>query len=360
MSYIQSRSPLDQAKFLFRSRNFQALAQLADEILAADAAGFLATYYRGLAAMGEGDEILARNLIRKAQSVRPEIKNYDFLDPLYRRQGKSDAEILHQHLMTMELFSNVDTFLLSYPKCGRTWLRFMLGVYALKGGPGDPLNIEQISAANPDLATLEISHDDYPHWKPAGEIVTEKKVYKDKRVIFLARDPRDAIVSYFFQYTLRGDKDLAKDSSFDGDLSEFVRHDIGGLPSLVSYYNTWAANRDVPAAFLLITYEDIQKDVRGSLKQVVEFLGWPDYGADVLDRAVAAGDFESMHQLEASNALDNVRLQPPKDGNPEGFKVRRGVVGGFRDYLSERDIEWIDNYLRDELDDLFVQYKYAS
>ncbi len=110
----------------------------------------------------------------------------------------------------------------------------------------------------------------------------------------------------------------------------------------------------------MLAYEDLRRDVRASLREIVDFMGWPDYGPDVLDRAVAAGRFDNMRRLEADNTLGNVRLRPPADGNPDGFKVRRGSVGGFKDYLSDDDIAWMENYLHSELDDYFGRYKYFS
>ena len=35
-------------------------------------------------------------------------------------------------------------------------------------------------------------------------------------------------------------------------------------------------------------------------------------------------------------------LRAGRDADPEAFKVRRGKVGGFRDYLSDDDVAWID------------------
>ena len=360
MQNIESRNLIEQANSLIKSKNYRALAQLTDVILAAQPDDFFATYFRGLAAMGQSDENLGQSLIRRAESARPEVRKFGFMAPFYRHLGRPEVRSLCKRIVTMELFSTTDAFLLSFPKCGRTWVRFMLGAYALKGGPGDPLTVVEISATDPTLTSLEISHDDNPHWKPVGDIVTNKDAYQDKKVLFLARDPRDVIVSYFFQYTLRDDKHHANDSGFNGDLSAFIRQDIGGLRSVVRYYNTWATNREVPAEFKLVTYEDLQDDVRAVLKAIIEFLGWPVYGPVILDLAAQAGEFENMQQLERTDALKNFRLQPPTDGNPEGFKVRRGVVGGFRDYLTARDISWIDDYLGGELNDLFARYKYKS
>ena len=349
-----------RATDLARSENYGDLARLSNRLLEADANGFLANYFRGVAAMGLGETVSGREHIKKAEAIVPRVRKFDFLTPLLRRRGAPEVEVVFQRLALMLNFEVTDTYLLSYPKCGRTWVRLILATYALRGEQGDPLDVAEISHEKDGLSTIEISHDDYPHWKPSSQITDEKSAYQDKRIIFLTRDPRDVMVSYYFQYTLRGDKDRAGNAAFNGDLAAFMRQDIGGLKSLVRYYNVWAANRDEPASFMLITYEDLHKDVRASLREIVDFMGWPDYGPDVLDQAVAAGSFDNMRRLEADDTLGNVRLRPPADGNPEGFKVRRGVVGGFRDYLADEDIAWMENYLDSELDDYFGRYKYFS
>ena len=69
------------------------------------------------------------------------------------------------------------------------------------------------------------------------------------------------------------------------------------------------------------------------------------------------GSFANMRNLEATNAFDNPRLRPPEDGDPESFKVRRGKVGGFIDYLSVDDLKYVDHYLRDNLDGFYTMYR---
>ena len=64
-----------------------------------------------------------------------------------------------------------------------------------------------------------------------------------------------------------------------------------------------------------------------------------------------------MKNMEQDNVLNNARLKPPEDGDPEGFKIRRGKVGGYVDYLSKDDIEYIDQYLDANLDDFYSFYK---
>ena len=44
-----------------------------------------------------------------------------------------------------------------------------------------------------------------------------------------------------------------------------------------------------------------------------------------------------MKKLEAAGAFDSKILKPGNVTDPESFKVRRGKVGGYREYLTEDD-----------------------
>ena len=296
---------------------------------------------------------LARSLIH--------LKRWDEMIPFLERlrELQPDETEWDSNLAASKMFSATDVFALSYPKCGRTWARLVLGTYALNGAGGDPLEVYHITKNDPGLSTLNFTHDDYPHWKPFTAIHTDKSMYKGKKVVFFVRDPRDVLVSYFFQYTLRGDRKFANDPDFDGSLSDFIHYPIGGLQSIVRFYNVWADKRGVPDEFLLMRYEDMHADPLAAYKNLIGFIGWPDHGDGALAAAVAFGDFDNMKMLERNNTLNSVRLKPPEDDNPEGFKVRRGKVGGYVDYFSEDDTAFVNDYLERELDDFYGAYKSA-
>lgn len=342
-----------------RKDDFRLAAEACDGILAALPDQPDAIYLSGLCHGGLGNPGAGLKAIKRAVALKPEFQHYDILrDRLIQQGEKNQMRLLEARFLQYRLFRRVDAFLISYPKCGRTWLRFMLGIYVLgPDGSGDPLEVLKLTAASPDFATLEISHDDFPHWKPADKVFTDKQAYTGKKVIFLARDPRDVLVSYYFQYTRRNDRELANDAGFKGSLSDFVRHRIGGLASLVAFYNAWAANRHVPAGFQLVTYEEMSADPKKVLLDVVAFLGWPERDPGFIDDIMKLGSFANMRNLEATNAFNNPRLRPPEDGDPESFKVRRGKVGGFIDYLSVDDLKYVDHYLRDNLDGFYTMYR---
>jgi hypothetical protein len=319
---------------------------------------FDALYEAALRASSENRPQDAERLMAQAETIRPEIRHFGHMAGLLRQRGKGDWRSLHAaRLEEYRRLSGVDGLIISYPKCGRTWLRAMLGQYLLNGIPGDPLELEEICRADRSLPKLLISHDDFPHWKPWTEIVADKSLYKGKRILFLVREPKDTLVSYYFQYTKRGDQKHANDKGFSGSLSDFLRHPIGGLRSLVAFYNAWARARTAPAAFMLLRYEALQADPLASFTELLRFFKLPDHGADAVGEAVGFGRFDNLRALEQNDSFFNWRLSPPADGDPEGYKIRRGKVGGFRDYLSGADIAYVDDYLRDTLDDYYAFYK---
>jgi hypothetical protein len=116
----------------------------------------------------------------------------------------------------------------------------------------------------------------------------------------------------------------------------------------------------VPADFLLLRYEALQQDPTAWFTALLRFLQLPDHGTDAVQEAVSFGAFDNLRALEQNDAFFNRRLSPPKDRDPEGYKIRRGKVGGYRDYLSAADIAYVDDYLRETLDDYYAFYKPGS
>lgn len=59
-----------------------------------------------------------------------------------------------------------------------------------------------------------------------------------------------------------------------------------------------------------------------------------------------------MNKLEAAGAFDSKILQPGDAHDSESFKVRRGKVGDYIDYLETTDMAYVAEVMR-ELDPRF-------
>jgi hypothetical protein len=85
----------------------------------------------------------------------------------------------------------IDVYLLSFPKCGRIWLRLMIG-YVLRShyDLDHPeitqmiLQLEPLSTLNIAAPKFRISHDDNPHWKKSEELDKSKLQYSKAKVFF--------------------------------------------------------------------------------------------------------------------------------------------------------------------------------
>ncbi len=251
----------------------------------------------------------------------------------------------------------VDASIISYPKSGRTWLRMMM-TRAIQKEYDLPLTtnltLTQFYRLRPGIPLVEISHDDDPHYKTPDELETDKAQYRNQKVLLLVRDPRDAIVSIYFQYTRRKDKIHAGDPEYQGSLQDFLDYERGSLATLLRFYQIWQKNQKVPKAMLLLSYEELHQNPLASLRRAFDFLGFPPLSAAALDFAVEEGAFENMRALEEARAGGPL-LKPADTNDPESYKTRRGAVGGYVNYLSPTDTEKIESRLQAALGSFYAQ-----
>ena len=211
---------------------------------------------------------------------------------------------------------------------------------------------------HPQVPWITVVHDDRPMLKAPEELQTSKEKYRDKRVIFLARDPRDVIVSSYFEMKNRGqlfgdNPYETRKAVFSGSLPEFIRKKDGGFETILSYYNIWAENRDIPRDFLLVRYEDLKSDAHNELRRVIDFLGLGFIPDEILDEAVEFASFDNMRKMEAQGEFQNGILRPADQSNQESYKTRKGKVKGFADHLEEADISFINQVMREKLSPYF-------
>ncbi len=252
------------------------------------------------------------------------------------------AILLYNHFTT-------DVYILSFPKSGRTWVRMILaGVFSRLQGKGDIRDlVEDAKYFYRDGKRLKAT---FEHEDSRGTtfhmLERNKNRYKNKKVVFLARDPRDVMVSYFFEMTKR------KNLHFS-NISEFIRNPAYGIDTLITYMNVWAENRHVPEDFLLLTYEALHRDTENQIRKLLHFIGIHDAGVHITRQAVAASRFENMHRLERSGKLNTPELIPADRNDQESYKTRKGRVGGYADYLPEEDIVFISKKIDEELSPFF-------
>jgi hypothetical protein len=231
-----------------------------------------------------------------------------------------------------------DALVVSFPKCGRTWLRMMLGTALSQHYGVTVRNLRRLTDADvdhPGLPRVLATHDDSPQAKPPHRVMRSKRAYAGTKVVLLVRDPRDVVVSLYFHVTRR------RRLPYDGDLIDFVRDRVGGLASLLAFYDAWAPHL-TDDNVLLVRYEDMHVDPHRELRRMLGFLGVIDVDDAVVQRAVDDASFDRLQRLERYGSASTRALRTPSADDPESYKVRRGKIGGYRDYLGAPDIAAID------------------
>jgi hypothetical protein len=236
-----------------------------------------------------------------------------------------------------------DVFIISFPKSGRTWHRFLLGncLGALWGrSQVEAADVEELTADRSGMRTR------YDHnganfadaILPDHPIVANSRLWEGRKVIFLARDPKDVLVSAWHHARYR-------QSSFSGPISDFVRSRYAGIDKLLVAHNRWWEHRDRATAHIVLSYERMHSDLGGVLRDTIGFLG-VEADPPAVARAVAASSFEAMRAAEASKRVEHGSLRTHSGtrdrSDDRARKVRSGKVGGYRDHLSTEDIAYID------------------
>ena len=253
-----------------------------------------------------------------------------------------------------------DVVFVSYGKSGRTWLRLMLSrFFQQRFGleEGVFLEFDNLHRQNAAIPKVYFTHGNYlPDYTGHPDVFED---FADRRVVLLIRDPRDVAVSQYFQWGRRmrpHKKWLNRYPEHGAELSlfEFVHDHESGLTRVIEFQNRWAEAFARLDQLLLIHYEEMRARPEGALQQTLEFMGFSP-SAEELKDGVAYAAFDNMRKLEEDGSVraSGQRLVPGQHGDWDSYKVRRAVVGGYRDYLDATQRAAIDARLAAELNPAF-------
>ena len=147
------------------------------------------------------------------------------------------------------------------------------------------------------------------------------------------------MVSLHLQLTKRGFKSGA---SFQGSVKDCIVDPVFGAESTVAIINHWLDEWRGSDRFMVWNYEECRQDPEKHFSRIIEFADLGPVREDLLRESIEFASFDRMKKMEKQGEVNKVMLQPGDPQDPESFKVRRGVVGGYRDYLDDEDVRRID------------------
>jgi hypothetical protein len=183
-----------------------------------------------------------------------------------------------------------DTFIVSYPRSGNTWTRFLIANLLQ---PEEPVTFANIERVIPDATALS---NKAMKRVPRPRIVKTHEYFdpRYRKAVYLVRDPRDVAASL---YQFRRKSGLI-DDTFPIEKYVAERFIPGDLDvSWAEHVGSWLGARRKHPGFLLVRYEDLQRDVSAELVRIGNFLG-VNATAERVAMAVERSGAERMRKLE--------------------------------------------------------------
>ena len=243
-------------------------------------------------------------------------------------------------------FASADAIVVTLPKSGTTWLRVFLYSYFC-GLERRPFTLKDHGLAGAGVPRLMFTHDLFDHGaeprlltRLRGRYLIPPRERRTKPILLMVRDPRDVIVSLYFELRRNGAR-----PSYAGTLAAMIEHPAFGIERLVDVLNCWIRDWAGQPQFTLIRYEACRREPETTFREVLRFLGFREVVEAVFQKSVEFAGFENMKRLEEVKQFDYRGLARADPGDPESFRVRRGIVGGYREYLTSEQVDILDRAL---------------
>ncbi|XP_077538035.1 sulfotransferase 1C2-like [Haemaphysalis longicornis] len=272
-----------------------------------------------------------------------------------------------------------DLFIVTYPKCGTTWMQQIVYHILMNGNlPDDELDVVL------RLPFLEVQGADAGRYGPKpGAYKThlpfDKHPYSpEAKYIYVARNPYDCCVSFFY-HTKNFPVYHYEDGTFDDFFDKFIAGKVD-FGDYLDHLLSWYAHRN-DANVLFVTFEDLKRDPGAWVLRVAEFMG-EDYVSrlredkGLLEKIVSAVSFTRMKgSLNAKFRKEDHEGKDEADVSPmtnsqytidalhpavlKGLKAfeaffakpmtgdfaRKGEVGDWKRHFDEKHVEKMKQYI---------------
>ena len=226
-----------------------------------------------------------------------------------------------------------DVFIIGHPKSGNTWLAYMLAILfcsdrqhavtmanvghyipCIHGRDADIAKHEK-------LPTPRFFRNEYP----VHPVLYPKTIY-------LLRDPRAVLVSYYHMYgVVRPQAPLTLESFIDQYLVKGFLSNFEPLERWDRQVLTWHKRARDSDRILFVKYEDMVEDRKSVLEKVARFINVPPSDTRMAE-AVERGSFAEMRKDEDAHGAESYLKIKDKR---ENF-IRRGQTAGWKDEMSPK------------------------
>lgn len=219
-----------------------------------------------------------------------------------------------------------DIFLISYPRSGNTWMRFLLAFIYYNCPPQD---LKELETTIPDIHTsLDFINEKLPRPRIIKSHFSEMP--PQGKILYLYRDGRDSLISfYFYLYPNSEKRPTFLDFLNSGQKDTFVGNWSKHIQKALSF------RKKEPYRIHMLKYESLVSNPEFQLSQVLKFLEL-SVSEENLKSAIHVCSLENLKQMEKQTR----NLLP---GEKPFF--RNGSLEQWRDFFSDQEIRILNKQL---------------
>ncbi|XP_041649036.1 amine sulfotransferase-like [Cheilinus undulatus] len=249
-----------------------------------------------------------------------------------------------------------DVFVVTYPKSGTIWLQQIL---LLTEAKGDLSSVSPEGINNADLVPwievtgsrkgfisapsprFRVSHLPYK-FMPAA--LSRKK----GKVIYVARNPKDVLVSYFYFHNFATMLETPK--NFEDFFEKFMTDRVFG-GSWFEHIKTWYSHKD-DMNMLFITYEEMIQDLPTVVRRISSFLG-KDLTEEQLANVVKHSTFKNMRKIPQASYE---QISDDLLNHSQGRFMRKGTIGDWKNHFTVAQNEKFNEVFQREMKDFPLSF----
>jgi hypothetical protein len=253
-------------------------------------------------------------------------------------KNRIEASYRFNGFQPINTFEPDDIFIVGYPKSGNTWMQYLVS--------------SVIFGIDSEFQSGKLALDIVPdvhaktHYKRYGNITFFKSHHLPnkgyKRVIYLIRDVRDTMISYY---------QMNKALGYDVTLEEMVVSGVSLFPcKWLRHVTEWRDNT-FRADILVVRYEDLLSDTIKELKRICAFARL-ERSDRLLENAVTGNEIGKIR--EKAKMFGGMGHRKWEGEAGQKF-FRKGVMGTYKEEMSPELI----SYLNEEAGHLLRHYNYS-